>query len=72
MTAQQKRTFIRDLLANVKRELLSKVPKMPETWDGIELRQFAADKFNDAAHGGALMTGRRKSDYHNEVIVRNL
>jgi hypothetical protein len=70
MTAQQKKTFIRELVASVQREAESKIAAMPKEWDGIELRWYLAEKFSEST----MNTGhsRRKREYDNEVIVRNL
>ena len=78
MTKAEKRIFIRDLIRSVKTNVLNTVPEMPDNWDGIELRQYLADKFADAS----LLTRpigptsqhlrRRKKNYKNDVLVRNL
>jgi hypothetical protein len=71
MTKTEKKRFIRELIRNVSAEIFAKVPEMPEQWDGFELRQFIAEKFSDATYP-RMMTGKRKADYENEVVVRNL
>jgi hypothetical protein len=71
VTLREKRKFIRDLMENVFVEMRTKAAQMPEEWNGIELRQLLADKFNHETCPH-LLTGRRKRDYRNEVIVRNL
>jgi hypothetical protein len=71
MTKQQKKTFIRELVASVQSEALSKVAAMPEGWDGIELRWYLAEKFHQSTMSAAV-NQRRKRDYDNEVLVRNL
>ncbi len=78
MNAAEKRRFIRDLIRNVQADILAKVEKMPEDWDGHELRRYVADTFDRSA----MTVGRkgpygkpyakRTRDYRNEVIVRNL
>lgn len=78
MTNKQKRQFIRELTRAVTRDALAKVPDMPEEWDGVELRRYLADKFEDAtiilARGRVRDTGntRRLRDYRNAVLERNL
>lgn len=47
MTKRQKRSIIRQLIAGRQRDILKAVDKMPDEWDGIELRAFIADKFNE-------------------------
>lgn len=77
MTNGEKRKFINDLVKNVKKDVLAKVPNMPQEWDGIELRQYLSDKFRESAYltyknqlSPALK--RRRKNYENEVVVRNL
>lgn len=70
-----KRQFIIELLANVQKELLAKLPQVPEEWDGHELRQWIAGRFQDAADMSKCMKDRRskrRKDFDNEVIMRNL
>ena len=74
MNQTQKKTFIRELVASIQREAISKVASMPENWDGIELRWYMADKFEASTLNFAHDRVRqaRKRAYNNEVIVRNL
>ena len=53
----------------MKKIVLANVDKMPEEWDGIELREYVADKFTESK---AAPSERRFRDYRNEVLVRNL
>ncbi|NCX56251.1 MAG: hypothetical protein EBW87_03530 [Burkholderiaceae bacterium] len=69
MDSDQKTKFIRDLTTSVVMDIIASVRKMPEEWDGHELRQFIADKF---AWNTTAMTRSRMKDYKNEVVVRNL
>ena len=71
MTANEKKKLIRTLVASVKTDALAAVAKMPEDWDGIELREYLADKFAECRFRGT-MDKRRMSRYRNEVLVRNL
>ena len=81
MTKAQKKQFIRDLIANVQKDVLAKVDEMPETWDGIELREYITSKFADTTQLFTWKPVRRREgianfdrvrDYNNEVITRNL
>lgn len=59
--------------ASVAAELISKANRMPDEWDGHELRTLLSEKF--AQETTPCMNdkrGRRYRDYQNEVIVRNL
>ncbi len=78
MNAEQKFAFAAELIDSVKFEILGRIDDMPEDWDGIELRRYIADKFEESV--GVLARGRVRSSgnsnrlraYHNEVLVRNL
>ena len=71
MTKTEKVKFVRSLVNAIRAEIIGKVPDMPEEWDGHELRQYIADRFSDRVLMGA-MSPRRKKDYENDVLVRNL
>lgn len=66
-------TFVKDLAGSVVSEMLEQIKagKVPAEWNGIELRQWFADKFADTRIKGT-MDKRRMRDYRNVVITRNL
>ena len=70
LSRQAKRIFLRELIDNVKREILDAVEKMPEEWDGHELRAFVAYRFKQADF--VRMPRSRKHAFNNEILVRNL
>ena len=78
MEKAEKRRFILELINNVQADILANVGKMPEEWDGHELRRYVADKFDESAmtvgrkgpYGKPY--ARRTRDYRNTVIVNNL
>lgn len=71
MNQQEKTKFVLDITENLRNTLLEQVPKMPEEWDGIEIRQLLADlatsKFNYQP-----MNRSRKRAYKNTIMVNNL
>ena len=69
-TVRDKKRFIRELCDNVKRDLLNKAAQYPKEWDGIELRRLIQKRFTLAVMGE--MEGKRKRNFENELIVRNL
>ena len=69
MTQAEKEKFINDLVGHVRREIVESIPKMPEEWDGHELRLYIAEKFSDKKN--KLAPSRLKA-YASEVLVRNL
>jgi len=72
MNSEDKRRFVRELIENVTADILAKVNKMPDDWDGIELRQFIADRFADASFTWSEQTRKRHAGHRNECLVRNL
>ena len=66
MTKKEKREFINNLVGSVKKSILEKLSRIPENWDGHELRQYIADKFAEQT------TRVNKRDYQNDVMVNNL
>jgi hypothetical protein len=49
MTPIEKRAFIDELISNVHRDIVDRIPHMPSEWDGHEIRRYIADKFADSA-----------------------
>lgn len=70
-TKAEKRKFIRDLTKSVTADLLQAVDKMPEEWDGVEMRTYIADKF-EYQQIRELMPLKRLRAYRNEIVIRNL
>lgn len=70
MTREEQRQYILDCCAAQQRYLLERLDKVPENWDGIELRNW----FADAAISGYRyeMPRKRAKEYKNDVIVHNL
>lgn len=76
MTRDEQRTFIRELMESVEIRLLNALEagKIPETWDGYELRELLYEHFDDARMR-AMVEGKRSSryrNYRNHVLVNNL
>lgn len=74
MTDQEKILFVEALIDSVKQTIVDTVPKMPDTWDGHELRRYVADKFESCVMGDLKKDKRkwRYRAYENSVIIRNL
>jgi hypothetical protein len=77
MTKNEQADFIGDLLHNVAQSLLDKIHsgKVPEEWNGHELRCWVADTIEDSARLSTIRKeprSRRARDYRNTVLVNNL
>lgn len=67
MDKQEQIEFIDQLIGNVQNEIKDKVIQhAPESWDGIELRQFIADNFSDCVMK-RTMNRKRRIAYNNQV-----
>ena len=71
MTPDEQVRFIRELTTAINRELLANIRsgRIPEEWDGIELRQLMADRYARAVF---VLSRSRKAAYNNTVLVNNL
>lgn len=67
MTPEDQREFISDLTLAVRTKILN--ADIPAEWDGIELRQYIADKFAEQV---ADMPRTRRREYSNTILIRNL
>lgn len=77
METKEQKQFIENMCNAVKHELQSKIEsgKVPENWNGFELRWWLRDTFkNECSHGDSAYNGKskRKRDYVNDVIINNL
>ena len=68
MTTTEKKEFVTTLINMVRDDILKKVDAMPETWDGVELREYTKDRYTECCYFTGLK-GKRKRDYKNELII---
>lgn len=71
MNQQEKIQFILDITDNLRDTLLERVDRIPEEWDGIELRELLMD-VAESQFVYIKMPVSRKRAYNNTVLVRNL
>ena len=71
MNQQEKTQFILDITDNLRDALLEQVSKMPDEWDGIELRQLVSDMVT-AKFNYRPMDRVRKRKYNQVVLEKNL
>ena len=71
MNKEDKRQFIEDISETMKDALLSKVNRMPEEWDGHELRQLFQDYVKEEINW-SKMDRNRKKEYDNTRRVNNI
>lgn len=69
MNKHDQAKLLESVLDNMKASLLTRVEHFPENWDGIEIRQYVADKFRNDTRPMHLKRLRR---YKNDVMTRPL
>ena len=68
MNRKEQKEFVVSLLANIEISIMNKIDDevIPANWDGIELRQYIADRTY------RKMDKKRAKEYRNTVLVENL
>lgn len=72
MTKTDQHRIVTELINSVSENLFAKIASVPEEWDGIELRQWVADTFNDESTQPRLLNGKRLKDYRNTIATTTL
>jgi hypothetical protein len=72
VTKKEQTRFITNICNNVRDDLtrMVKDDKIPDSWDGHELREFIKDRSALVSFG--TLQGKRKRDYKNHCIINNL
>jgi hypothetical protein len=70
MTKREQRRFIRDLLMNIQRDIRDAIRTngIPRLWDGIELREYIAEKA-DRSRATRALVGQRAQTYRNLITI---
>jgi hypothetical protein len=73
MEKEEQKTFVTSLMSAMTKEIMDLIDngKIPEEWDGIELRWLIRDKAAGIV-GKRIGTLTRRRDYNNRVLVDNL
>jgi len=67
--------FVKELCNNVRDEILKQINqnKIPQGWDGIELRWLIKEKFDQCVLGGFTdKRCKRFKEFENECLISNL
>lgn len=67
----EKKMFIEDVLEGLKLQLVADIDKMPDEWDGWEMRQHIVDKTQEQV-GYMRMNNKRMAEYKNDKLILNL
>ena len=71
MDRDNQERMVNELCDNLKEALLERLPRFPEDWDGIEIRQLFADIAREQ-FANRPMTSGRKLSYRNVRLIENL
>ncbi len=75
LTMPEQSALVHELIDGIRADLMRDIAagKLPESWDGIELRQLVADRFAFLCGSEALKRNKsRMKSFRNEVLIRNL
>ena len=74
MNRREKKRFVRDLMGSVQKQVLRQITdgKIPDEWDGHELRKLLADNFHHEVSSTMRTDRKRIKAYLHTVIVNNL
>jgi len=63
MNRKEKEEFVNSFMDSMKADLLSRLDRVPEGWDGLELREWIAGKFEHEKWGGSSTFNKRGKRY---------
>ena len=72
MTREEQIYFVRELSRTVTNDIVTLINagKIPEDWNGIELRKYTGDVASECSR--AILVGKRLKNYRHEIVMRNL
>lgn len=70
MKKDEQKQFIHDLISAVEGEMMDSLPRIPEHWEGIELRNWIADRFSRQVWRN--WSKAEQKDYENDKLTLNL
>lgn len=66
-----KKDFLEGIIEEFREEIMKKLLDIPENWDGLELRQYCSDYFEEHFNYRKL-DKKRKEEYENDRLINNL
>jgi hypothetical protein len=64
-----KTEFIWQYINQTRKTILNEVSRMPDEWEGLELKAYVARRFSIPKH---WLTGTRKKEFKNSLLIENL
>ena len=72
LSKQEKEKLLKDFIGNVQKSMLEKLDRVPEDWDGHELREWVGETFYFERTQAMARDKKRLKKYKNDVLVNNL
>jgi hypothetical protein len=78
MTKQEQTKLIKSFLNSMKKDILDKVEKLPENWDGWEIKHWIAEKFDSedllSRNKNQLSSVKKwkRRECENDILINNL
>lgn len=69
MNKKDQERIIREMLSGLEKKMIEALPKIPEDWDGLELRHFLNYMTNEYV---VPLDKKRLKNFKNVCIVNNL
>ncbi len=70
MTTRDQRRFVSELLRSIQADIMHAIDTelIPRSWDGIELREYLAEK-TQRSRATHVLVGQRARDYDNHITI---
>lgn len=71
MKRKDQKRFVRELTKNIASEVIDSIRagRIPENWDGIELREYLARRFADASVTWKEQSLQRRRVFNNHITI---
>lgn len=70
MNKKEKKAFINMIIKNIRGDIIKQVDKMPDSWDGKELRLYISERFSRIVWSSFSKGLKRK--FKNDVLINGL
>lgn len=68
MTKEKQTQFVEELISAVGKKIINSVKLLPESWEGMEFRQYIADSFSNVTMGFKQRNPKRYRKYYEEFL----
>lgn len=72
LTKDEQKEIFNELLNTLIESLQKRFVKIPDNWNGVEIRQWITDYCTANLSMDRQLTGKRRKDYENTILVKYL